>query len=85
MNKAKTKPTAKTKASTRPKVIELRRNEADADREAVLTEREKLGKLFPPRYAADIAVIEGDRVEVILKMSYSQAESLARLLHDAKL
>lgn len=85
MNKTKAKPAAKTKASTKPKVIEIRPNEQDADREAVLTEREKLGKLFPPRYSADIAVLEGDKVEVILKMSYSQAESLARLLNDARL
>jgi len=59
--------------------------EADADREAVLEEREKLQSLFPPRYFADIGVWRGDNVEVMLKLTYSQAVSLASLLKENKL
>jgi hypothetical protein len=59
--------------------------EADADREAVLEEREKLQSLFPSRYYADIGVWRGDNVEVMLKLKYSQAVNLARLLRESKL
>jgi len=60
-------------------------SEPDADREAVLEEREKLQSLFPPRYFADIGVWRGDNVEVMLKLTYSQAVNLARLLKENKL
>jgi hypothetical protein len=56
--------------------------EAGADREAVLGEREKLQRLFPLRYSADIGVWSGDSVEVMLKLTYAQAVNLARLLKD---
>jgi hypothetical protein len=59
--------------------------EQDSDREAVLDEREKLQRLFPPRYSADIGVWSGDSVEVMLKLTYSQAVNLARLLKENKL
>jgi hypothetical protein len=59
--------------------------EPDADREAVLDEREKLQRLFPPRYSADIGVWSGDKVEVMLKLTYSQAVNFARLLKENKL
>jgi len=59
--------------------------EPDADREAVLDEREKLRGLFPPRYSADIGVWSGDKVEVMLKLTYAQAVDLARLLKESKL
>jgi hypothetical protein len=59
--------------------------EADADREAVLDEREKLQRLFPPAYSADIGVWSGDKVEVMLNLTYSQAVNLARLLKENKL
>ena len=58
---------------------------ADADREAVLEEREKLQSLFPPRYSADIGVWRGDNVEVMLRLTYSQAVNLARLLKETTL
>ena len=57
----------------------------DADRQAVLGEREKLHSLFPPRYSADIGVWSGDKVEVMLKLTYSQAVNLARLLKETRL
>ena len=57
----------------------------DADRQAVLEEREKLHSLFPPRYSADIGVWSGDKVEVMLKLTYSQAVNLARLLKETRL
>jgi hypothetical protein len=70
---------AKIKTSNKPQL------EADADREAVLEEREKLQSLFPPRYFADIGVWRGDNVEVMLKLTYSQAVNLARLLKENQL
>jgi hypothetical protein len=60
-------------------------SEADSDRESVLDEREKLRQLFPPSYSADIGVWSGDKVEVMLKLTYSQAVNLARLLKETKL
>lgn len=57
----------------------------DADRQAVLEEREKLHILFPPRYSADIGVWSGEKVEVMLKLTYSQAVNLARLLKETRL
>jgi hypothetical protein len=61
------------------------RPEPDAGREAVLHEREKLQGLFPPGYSAEIGVWSGDNVEVMLKLTYSQAVNLARLLKENKL
>jgi hypothetical protein len=61
------------------------RPEADAGREAVLDEREKLQRLFPSAYSADIGVWSGDKVEVMLRLTYSQAVNLARLLQENKL
>jgi hypothetical protein len=59
--------------------------EPDADREAVLDERERLQRLFPPAYSADIGVWSGDKVEVMLRLTYSKAVNLARLLQENKL
>jgi hypothetical protein len=61
------------------------KTEPDADRQAVLEEREKLHSLFPPVYSADIGVWSGDKVEVMLKLTYSQAVNLARLLKENRL
>lgn len=69
----------KTDAAKKPKPA------PDADRQAVLEEREKLHSLFPPRYSADIGVWTGDTVEVMLKLTYPQAVNLARLLQENKL
>lgn len=78
-------PKPKTKARTKTKVIKQLQTEQDSDREAVLDEREKLRRQFSPAYAADIGVLPGNKVEVILTLTYSQAESLARLLKENKL
>jgi len=79
----KTKP-EKTEPETKKTGKKLQ-PEADADREAVLDEREKLQRLFPPAYSADIGVWTGDKVEVMLNLTYSQAVNLARLLKETKL
>jgi hypothetical protein len=81
MRKAKYE-TAKGTARKRGKKLP---SEPEADREAVLDEREKLQRLFPLRYSADIGVWSGDKVEVMLKLAYSQAVNLARLLRETKL
>jgi hypothetical protein len=69
--------TAKTRKKVQPG--------PDSDREAVLDERGKLQRLFPSGYSADIGVWSGDKVEVMLRLTYSQAVSLARLLKENKL
>jgi len=61
------------------------KHEPDADREAVLDEREKSQRLFPSAYSADIGVWSGDKVEVMLRLTYSKAVNLARLLQENKL
>jgi hypothetical protein len=56
----------------------------DAEREAILDEREKLRRKFPPSYAPDIGVFSDGKVEVMFKLTYDQAEKLARLLREHK-
>lgn len=72
---------AKKKATKRKKV----QLEDAAEREAILDERETLKRLFPAQYSPDIGVFNEEKVEVMFKLSYSQAESLARLLKEHKL
>jgi hypothetical protein len=72
---------AKKKAPPRKKIPQ----EETAEREAILDERETLKRLFPAQYSPDIGVFNDDKVEVMFKLSYSQAESLARLLKEHKL
>jgi hypothetical protein len=72
---------AKKKAPARKKI----QQEETAEREAILDERETLKRLFPAQYSPDIGVFNDDKVEVMFKLSYSQAESLARLLKEHKL
>lgn len=72
---------AKKKATTRKKI----QQEETAEREAILDERETLKRLFPAQYSPDIGVFNDGKVEVMFKLSYSQAESLARLLKEFKL
>lgn len=60
-------------------------NEPDGDREAVLDEREELRRQFPPAYSPDIGVLAGGKVEIMLKLTPTQAERLARLLKENKL
>ncbi len=73
------------KPKGKSRAIKKLESEQDADREAVLDEREKLRRQFPLAYSADIGVLPGDKVEVMLRMTYSQAEGLARLLKENKL
>ncbi len=58
---------------------------ADSEREAILDERETLKRLFRASYSPDIGVFNDGKVEVMFKLTYSQAESLARLLKENKL
>jgi antibiotic biosynthesis monooxygenase (ABM) superfamily enzyme len=78
-------PKQKPKTKLKARAVKKLETEQDADREAVLDEREKLRRQFPPAYSADIAVFPGDKVEVMLRLNFAQAESLARLLKENKL
>ena len=63
------------------------RNHAEKEQaaEAILDERETLKRLFPATYSPDIGVFNDGKVEVMFKLTISQAESLARLLKEHKL
>lgn len=52
------------------------------DRDSILDERENLRRLFPADYSPDISVCRDGSVEVMFKLTTSQAQSLARLLKD---
>jgi hypothetical protein len=65
---------------TRKKIEE----EQDAEREAILEKRENLRHLFPPSYSPDVSVFSDGKVEVMFKLTYPQAEKLARLLREQK-
>jgi hypothetical protein len=58
--------------------------EQDAEREAILDERETLRRLFPASYSPDIGVFNDGKVEVMFKLTTSQAQNLARLLKKHK-
>ena len=60
-------------------------DEQSAEREAILDERESLKRIFPAAYSPDIGVFNEDSVEVMFKLTRSQAENLARLLKEHKL
>jgi hypothetical protein len=98
MNKGSTKKTTKgntagntKRGNTREKTSgkanprQQPQEEQTAEREAILDERESLKRLFPPAYSPDIGVFNEDTVEVMFKLTRSQAESLARLLKEHKL
>lgn len=68
-----------TKTSKKPE------HEQNAEREEILDERQKLQRLFPASYSADIGVWNGGKVEAMLKLTLAQAENLARLLKEHKL
>jgi hypothetical protein len=61
--------------STREQLAELQNLEI----EAILKKRESLHRLFPEKYSPDVSVFTDGKVEIMLKLSYSQAENLARL------
>jgi hypothetical protein len=72
---------AKKKAAS-PKQVD---QDGTAEREAILDERETLKRLFPANYSPDIGVFNDGKVEVMFKLTYSQAENLARLLKEHRL
>ena len=51
-----------------------------AEREAILQKRESLHRLFPEKYAPDVSVFTDGKVEIMFRLTYSEAENLARLL-----
>jgi hypothetical protein len=55
-----------------------------ADRQAIIQKRESLHRLFPEKYAPDVSVFTDGKVEIMFKLTYEQAENLARLMkgHD---
>jgi hypothetical protein len=59
--------------------------EPDAERKAILDERETLKRLFPAAYSPDIGVFSDGKVEVMFKLMISQAQALANLLKEHKL
>ncbi len=56
----------------------------DAEREAILDERETLRRQFPASYSPDVGVFSDGKVEIMFKLTYAQAEKLARLLREHK-
>jgi hypothetical protein len=59
--------------------------EPDAERKAILDERETLKRLFPAAYSPDIGVFSDGKAEVMFKLTISQAQALANLLKEHKL
>jgi hypothetical protein len=76
---------SKPKTSGKARVHEPLEDEQSAEREAILDERQTLKRLFPSAYSPDIGVFTEDKVEVMFKLTRSQAENLARLLKEHKL
>ena len=70
--------------SSKTKAIKQIEESQTAEREAILDERETLKRLFPANYSPDIGVFSDGKVEVMFKITYAQAESLARLLKEHK-
>lgn len=66
--------------NTKPKQVE-----PDSEREAILDERVNLKRLFPSKYRPDISVCVDGKVEVMLKLTISEAKALATLLKEHKL
>ncbi len=52
----------------------------EAERQAILEKRESLHRLFPEKYSPDVSVFADGKVEIMFKLSYSQAENLAHLM-----
>jgi hypothetical protein len=64
------------------KQFELEQKQELRDREAILDERAALKDLFPADYSPDISVCKDGKVEVMFKLTVSQAQGLARLLKE---
>ena len=56
----------------------------DAEREAILDERETLRREFPASYSPGVGVFSDGKVEIMFKLTYAQAEKLALLLREHK-
>lgn len=78
----KNKTTKKKKTSTQAEMPSQVNERSNADAEAIVEEREHLKREFPSKYSPEISVFRDDKVEVMLKLTYSQAENLARLLKE---
>lgn len=76
---------SKPKTTGKTKLREQLEDEQSSEREAILDERQTLKRLFPAAYSPDIGVFNEDSVEVMFKLTRSQAENLARLLKEHKL
>lgn len=76
---------SKSKAGGKTRLREHLEDEQSAERDAILDERQTLKRLFPAPYSPDIGVFNEDKVEVMFKLTRSQAENLARLLKEHKL
>ena|SRR5579859_2408320 len=50
------------------------------DRQAIIQKRESLHRLFPEKYSPDVSVFTDGKVEIMFKLTYEQAENLARLM-----
>jgi hypothetical protein len=55
-----------------------------ADRQAIFQKRESLHRLFPEKYAPDVSVFTDGKVETMFKLTYEQADNLARLNEGAR-
>jgi len=64
----------------KPKV----KQQEDSEREAILDERETLRRLFPAKYSPDVGVFSDGKVEIMFKLTYAEAEKLARLLREQR-
>lgn len=60
------------------------RGKQDPAREAILDEREELRRQFPASYSPDVGVFSDGKVEIMFKLTYGEAEKLARLLREQK-
>lgn len=80
LNSVETTKIGKATMKKRKEVIDKQ----DAEREAILDERETLRRQFPASYSPDVGVFSDGKVEIMFKLTYSQAEKLARLLREQR-
>jgi hypothetical protein len=78
----KSKTTKKKTSTEMPSYVN---EQSNADAEAIVEKREHLRREFPSKYSPEISVFSDDKVEVMLKITYLQAEKLARLLKESAL
>lgn len=85
MAKGTTRGNSRAKAGRKTKTLKPPEDAQAGEREAILDERESLRRLFPASYSPDIGVFNENTVEVMFKLTRSQAANLARLLKEHKL